>query len=85
MPSLRYAAALEEARASNRVILDLTESDPARCGLGWDATSYSTSRAGGVRQRRASIVRRRARRSAATWPAMAPRSSATRRILVRSR
>jgi aspartate/methionine/tyrosine aminotransferase len=37
MPSLSYAAALEEARASNRVILDLTESDPARCGLGWDA------------------------------------------------
>jgi aspartate/methionine/tyrosine aminotransferase len=36
MASTRFAAALGEARASGRVLLDLTESDPARCGLGWE-------------------------------------------------
>jgi aspartate/methionine/tyrosine aminotransferase len=32
-----FAARLEQARAAGLVPLDLTESDPARTGLGWDA------------------------------------------------
>jgi aspartate/methionine/tyrosine aminotransferase len=35
--STRFLAALDEARASGRVLLDLAVSDPGRCGLGWDA------------------------------------------------
>ncbi len=31
-----FAARLEQARASGRPLLDLTESNPTRCGLGWD-------------------------------------------------
>jgi aspartate/methionine/tyrosine aminotransferase len=31
-----FAVELERARASGRALLDLTESDPARCGLGWE-------------------------------------------------
>ncbi len=37
MRSTRFPASLDEAKASGRVLLDLTESDPAQCGLGWDA------------------------------------------------
>lgn len=32
---------LDAARASGRHLLDLTETDPARCGLGWDAEALS--------------------------------------------
>ena len=84
MPSTRFAAALEEARGSGRVLLDLTESDPARCGLGWDAGELDGSRDGGDR-RPGRCSRRRARRSPATWPATAPRSHPHRVFLVRSR
>ncbi|HET9555191.1 MAG TPA: pyridoxal phosphate-dependent aminotransferase [Anaeromyxobacteraceae bacterium] len=35
------AGRLEAARASGRPILDLTESNPARCGLGWDPAALS--------------------------------------------
>ncbi len=31
-----FAARLERARASGRLLVDLTESDPSRCGLAWD-------------------------------------------------
>jgi alanine-synthesizing transaminase len=37
MSGARFAAALDQARASGRVLLDLTQGDPGRCGLGWDA------------------------------------------------
>ncbi len=37
MASTRFAAALAEAKGSGRVLLDLTESDPARCGLAWES------------------------------------------------
>ncbi len=32
-----FAERLEEVRASGRLLADLTESNPARCGLAWDA------------------------------------------------
>jgi alanine-synthesizing transaminase len=35
--SATFAAHLEQARASGRPLIDLTESDPSRCGLGWDS------------------------------------------------
>jgi alanine-synthesizing transaminase len=31
-----FSVRLERARTSGRPLLDLTEADPARCGLGWD-------------------------------------------------
>lgn len=31
-----FIARLESARRAGRTLLDLTESDPSRCGLGWD-------------------------------------------------
>jgi len=36
MPEARFSVAIEQARKSGRVLLDLTESDPSRCDLGWD-------------------------------------------------
>ncbi len=35
-PRTDFAIRLEQARASGLPLLDLTESDPARCGLAWD-------------------------------------------------
>jgi alanine-synthesizing transaminase len=37
MRSSRFPAALQEARAAGRVLLDLAATDPGRCGLGWEA------------------------------------------------
>jgi aspartate/methionine/tyrosine aminotransferase len=37
-PAETFAAHLERAKSSGRALLDLTESDPARCGLGWSVT-----------------------------------------------
>ncbi len=51
MASTRFAAALEEARGSGRVLLDLTESDPARCGLGWEQEELD-----GILRRRRSVA-----------------------------
>jgi aspartate/methionine/tyrosine aminotransferase len=34
-----HGAALERSGAAERPLLDLTEDDPARCGLGWDPTA----------------------------------------------
>jgi aspartate/methionine/tyrosine aminotransferase len=36
--SQRFSEAVVQARAMGRVLLDLTEDDPARCGLGWAPT-----------------------------------------------
>jgi aspartate/methionine/tyrosine aminotransferase len=35
MTHMDFTTALEAARAAGRVLFDLTETDPARCGLGW--------------------------------------------------
>jgi alanine-synthesizing transaminase len=32
-----FAVRLERARLAGRTLLDLAESDPSRCGLGWDS------------------------------------------------
>lgn len=37
-----FAARLEQARASGRTLVDLTESDLSRCGLAWDPTELET-------------------------------------------
>ncbi len=37
-----FAARLEQARASGRPLLDLTESDPSCCGLAWDLAELET-------------------------------------------
>jgi aspartate/methionine/tyrosine aminotransferase len=44
MDSTRVPRALEEARASGRVLLDLAATDPGRCGLGWDAAELDSMR-----------------------------------------
>jgi alanine-synthesizing transaminase len=37
-----FSALLEHARASGRPLLDLTESDPGRCGLAWDSAELGS-------------------------------------------
>lgn len=51
MASTDFTTALEEARQRGRVLLDLAESDPGRCGLGWDAAELAA-----MRERRSALA-----------------------------
>jgi len=41
MQAVRFAKALEQARSGGCVLLDLTEADPGRCGLGWSESELN--------------------------------------------